>query len=164
MKFKTENNYLKQGWIVLTLPMFKLHANRIKNETSLYNNHGISNEQKVELNKLFENKLKFAAEFIGKLGINYYSLAKRDTNVCFIATGTIKPYVHTKIIFRFYGNISDASAESKFSWNESFQNIDYSIKLSPDILDKEKMILQIDYKEIEYTPSNLNLKINWIDN
>jgi len=153
MKFKSEINYSNEGWIILTFPLFKLHVNKVKNESILYMLTDIPIEQKNELNSLFENKLEFIKEFIENLGMNYYSLAIKDTQTCFIATGVIRPFVYTKVIFRFFGYLSDSMVESEYSWVESYQDIDYSIKLSTDNLDKEKMVLQIDYKEIDAKPA-----------
>lgn len=149
MKFKTEINYSKEGWIILTFPSFKLHVNKSKNESILYSIDDEMDEvHKKELNILFEGRLFFIKDLIEKLGIDYFSLARKDRKTCFYLTAELKPFIHTTIAFRFFGSIADSDFESEVFWIESYQDIDYSIKLSKDQLDIGKMILQIGFKEL----------------
>ncbi len=149
MKFKTEINYSKEGWIILTFPSFKLHVNKTKNESILYSiDDEIDKVRKKELNILFEGRLFFIKDLIEKLGINYFSLARKDRKTSFIFRSEIKPFIYTAIAFRFFGYISEPNFESEFSWVESFEDLDFTIKLSKDKLDVEKMILQIGFKEL----------------
>ncbi len=148
MKFKTEINYSKEGWITITFPLFKLHVNKAKNESLLYFiDDEIDENSKNELNFLFEGRLFFIKDLIEKLGINYFSLARKDRKTCFFLTAKMRPFIHTTMAFRFFGDISEPNFESEFSWVESFQDLDFTIKLSKDPLDIEKMMLQIGFKE-----------------
>src|SRR6187402_1966987 len=100
LKYKSENDFSKVGWRVLTFSTFKVHVNKDKNEKEFYTSN-ISVDDKIELNTLFESKFKFITPLLLDIGIDFHVLSEKKIEKCFITKAEIRPFEYTILTFKF---------------------------------------------------------------
>lgn len=143
LKYKSENDFSKVGWRVLTFPTFKVHVNKDKNEKEFYTSN-ISVDDKIELNTLFESKFKFITPLLLDIGIDFHVLLEKKIEKCFITKAEIRPFEYTILTFKFWGKLS---SQLNIELSETFNNIEYKVSFDKVKSDNENLFLRIEIKE-----------------
>lgn len=143
LKYKSENDFSKVGWRVLTFSTFKVHVNKDENEKEFYTSN-ISVDDKIELNTLFESKFKFITPLLLDIGIDFHVLSEKKIEKCFITKAEIRPFEYTILTFKFWGMLS---SQQNIELSETFNNIEYTVSFDKVKSDNEKLFLRIEIKE-----------------
>jgi len=151
LKYKSENDFSKDGWRILTFSTFKVHVNIHRNKNELYSSYRISDDDKIELDTLFDANFKFIIPLLLDIGIDFYVLAEKKIEKCFFTKAEIRPFVYNILMFKFYGNLSVKSKETqikpKVELSETYNNNIYKITFDNVESDREKLLLKIEFKE-----------------
>lgn len=152
LKYKSENDFSKNGWKILTFSTFKVHVNKDRNIKEIYTSNSIFDRDKIELDELFESKLKFITPMLLDIGIDFHALAEKKIEKCFFTITETLPFEYTILKFNFFGKLSGESVNAEIKQNielsETYNNIEYKVSFGKVQSDNENLLLTIKIKEI----------------